>query len=155
MRTKIVIASFVLSGLFVSARGDEEKIPLDRVPAAVRKAVTTKFPKAELKGASKEVEKGKTTYEIQMTLDGRNVDVLLEEGGKILAVEKEIAAKDLPAAVSGAIKAKYPDAPIKKAEEITEGETKKFEVVLTVGKKTVEVVLDPKGKILDTETSED
>ena len=44
------------------ARGDEEKISLDKVPAAVLKAVKKKFPKADVKDAVKEVEDGTVTF---------------------------------------------------------------------------------------------
>ena len=46
----------MLSGVWA----DEEKIPLDKLPKAVVEAVKKRFPKAEMKEASKEIEDGKT-----------------------------------------------------------------------------------------------
>ena len=43
---------------------DEEKVALDKLPKTVVDAVKVRFPDAELKEASKETEKGKTTYEV-------------------------------------------------------------------------------------------
>ncbi|MFI5455228.1 MAG: PepSY-like domain-containing protein [Isosphaerales bacterium] len=146
----------VLVGLlaFVSvAVADEVKIELKDVPKAVLDAVKAKFPKAELTGATKETEEGKTTYEIALKDKGQKVDVALTADGKITEIETEIAARDLPEAVSSALEAKYPKATIKKAELITEidgaKESKNYEVVVvTEAKKSLEVKVSPEGKIL-------
>jgi uncharacterized membrane protein YkoI len=150
-----LLAVVVFSTLALVARADEEKIPLDKVPAKVLKAVQDKFPKAKLTGAVKEVENGKTTYEVSLK-DGENaIDVSLKDDGTILVIEKAIAVKDLPKVVSEAVKAKYPKGTIKTAEELTSGVTVTYEVLVELdGKKPFEVVLDPKGKILEDEGKE-
>ena len=85
-----------------------------------------------------------------------DVTVSLKPDGTILEIEKEIAVKDLPAAVAGAIKAKYPASTIKKAEEVTEGEKVTFEViVIREGTKPRELTLDKTGKILEDENAEE
>src|SRR3954462_11452947 len=96
-------------GLLVSAaRAGEEKVALDKLPRAVAEAVKARFPGATLSGAGKETEGGKAVYEVTIKDKGRNVDVTLTPDGKIVEIEKQIAAKDLPRAVSGALNAKYP-----------------------------------------------
>ena len=145
-----VAVALVMSSVVGRAHAlDEEKIPLDKVPAPVMKTVKKEFASAEIKAASKDVEDGKTTYEVELKLDGRSVDVSLKEDGTLLAVEKEIGVKDLPKKVASAVTAKYPKAVMKKTEEITSGKVVTYEVVLaTAGAKAREVVLDPEGKIL-------
>jgi hypothetical protein len=152
MRQWIGIATFGLLGLVTvgGARADEEKVPLDKVPAAVMNAVKKKFPAAKIEEATKEVEDGKTTYEIGIEQDEHDITVSLKEDGTILEIEKEIAVKDLPSAVTGAIAAKYPRATLKKAEEVTKGEKVTYEVIVVPeSKKAREVVLDRAGKILE------
>ncbi len=151
------LALLGLSAMVVGARADEEKIPLDKVPAAVMKAVKAKFPKAEIKEAEKEVEKGETTYEIELKEDGHEFEVSLKEDGTILEVEKQIPVKDLPKAVADAVMAKYPKGTIKKVEEVTKGEKteKTYEVVVSDGGKAREVLLDPTGKILKDEADDE
>lgn len=154
MRKRITMGTLVafgLSALAFAATADEEKVPLDKVPAAVMKTVKDRFPKAEIKEASKETEDGKTLYEVSLRHEGHNYDVTLGEDGVIREVEKEIAAADLPKTVADAVKAKYPKATIEKAEEITKGDAKRFEVLLKDGDKSRELVLDPAGKILEDE----
>jgi hypothetical protein len=152
------LAAFVgLSMLSVAARADEEKISVEDLPAAVTKAVKKKFPEAKIRGAAKEVEDGKTTFEVELTDEGHAVDVALNAKGKILEIEKEIPASKLPAAVKQRLAAKYPGAKIEKAEEITKGEAGKvrYEVALKA-----EVVFNAKGKVVrageeDEEEDED
>jgi len=162
MRSIVAACAGTMLGLFALVsivRADEEKIPLKDVPKAALDAVKAKFPGAELTGAEKETENGKTTYEVALKDKGQNVDVAVTAAGKILEIEKEIAAKDLPKAVSAALEAKYPKATIKKAEAITEfkeaGEEHAFEVVVVkTDKKSVEVKLSPQGKILEEESGD-
>jgi uncharacterized membrane protein YkoI len=138
-----------------AAWADEEKVPLDKLPKAVTDAVKAKFEGAELVKASKEKEDGKELYEVVIKHKGHNIDVTVTPEGKIASVEKEIEAKDLPKPVSEALDAKYPKATIKKAEEVSEGDNLTYEaLIVTADNKTIEVVLDPKGKIVKEETKE-
>jgi hypothetical protein len=133
----------------VSARADKEKVPLDKVPAKVLDGVKQKYPNAKLLGASKEKEDGKWQYEIELQNGEQRIDITLLEDGSIESIEVTIAAADLPKPVKEAIDAKYANAKIEKAEEITKrDQSQVFEVVLTTSdKKKVEVVLKPDGKI--------
>ena len=157
-RASVVLAS--LLALAPSARADEVKVPLKDVPKAILDAVKAEFPRGELKGAEKETEDGKTTFEVSLKDGGHAVDVSLKDDGTILEVEKEVAAGDLPAAVAAALKAKYPAATIKKAEEIVKHEAGKkarsYEAIMATGKETrVEVKLSTEGKVLAEAKVED
>ncbi|HEV3162452.1 MAG TPA: PepSY-like domain-containing protein [Isosphaeraceae bacterium] len=157
MRSIIVAgAGLVLLAIGSNIHADEQKVALKDVPKVVLDAVKAKFPGAELTGAEKETEDGKTSYEVSLKQGGQNIDVGISAEGKITEIEKEIATKDVPAAVTTAVGAKYPNSMLKKAEEIIkiEGgkETKNYEViVVTAAKKTIEVVVSPQGKILEEE----
>jgi uncharacterized membrane protein YkoI len=150
-RTTAVAGALVV--LAAAVRADEEKVSLDKLPKEVLAAVKAKFPKGELKGASKETEDGKTLYEVQLVDDGHKIDAEFTADGKIVNVEKEIAAKDLPKAVAEALESKYPKAEHKRVEEVVEykdgaEQPAVYEVLLTTadGKK-FEVVLAADGKI--------
>ncbi len=93
-----------------AARADDEKLPLDKVPSAVKESVKKRFPNAEIVGAAKETENGKVTFELNLKDNGKNIDVILTSEGTIETIEKEIAAKDLPKVVAEAVAAKYPKA---------------------------------------------
>jgi uncharacterized membrane protein YkoI len=140
-----------------AGRADEEKVPLDKLPKEVLDAVKAKFPKGELKGAEKEVENGKTVYEVNLTDGTKKVEATFTADGKILSTETIIAAKDLPRAVMATLEEKYPKAEYKTVEEVVEYKDGKeepavYEVLLnTADKKTFEVVLSADGKIKKTE----
>ena len=141
----------------VVARGDEEKVPLDKVPKPVVEAVKARFKNAEVTGASRETEKGQVVYEVTIKDRGQNIDVTLTPQGEILLIEKEIAARDLPRAAARALEGKYPRATYKIVEEIVKVEKKQerlayYEVLLvTAGKETLEVLVTPEGKIVKEE----
>lgn len=128
----------------LASRADEEKIPVKELPKAVQKAAKAKFRGAEIVGAAKEIEDGKTTYEVMFKLNGRSIDVAMSPEGKILEVEKEIDHSDLPEAVKKTIAAKYPGAKIEKVEQVTKGEDGPASYEVSI---ISEVVLDAKGKI--------
>ena len=157
MRTLIgCLCAGAVAGLLLAAvvRADEEKLPLDKVPKAVMSAVKAKFPKAELKGATKESEDGKTVYEVSLKFKNANYDVILTPEGKITLIEKVITAKDFPRAVARTLAAKFPKATIKLAEELSDGSGKvtAYELhLVTTDQKEVEVKLDPQGKVLTEE----
>jgi hypothetical protein len=72
----------------------------------------------------------------------------------ITTFERQIDAKDLPAAVIKTLEAKYPKATYKMVEEVYKVKDKKetmeyYEVaVVTADKKKVEVLVAPDGKIV-------
>lgn len=155
MTRLLQVATYVVFGMVLcatSAQADEEKVPLDKLPKPVVDAVKTKFPGAEMKEAAKEEEKGATIYEVSIKFKDSNIDVSLTPEGKIVSIEKEIVAKDLPKPVVQTLESKYAKATYKKVEEITKDDKITYEVLLvTADKKTLEVVLDPMGKIVETE----
>lgn len=148
----------LLGGAFVVLmagilRADEEKIELDKLPRAVVEAVKDKFPKGKLVSAEKEKEDGKTVYEVNLKDGDQTVEVTVTPEGKIVSIEKVIAAKDAPKEVTEALESKYPKAKIKKVEEVTEGDKPAvYEfLIVTAEKETIEVVLDAKGKVVKEE----
>jgi hypothetical protein len=157
---KVAILSLSLIVAAGSARADEDNIAVEDLPKAVAAAVKAKFPKGKITKAAKEEEGGKTTYEVVVKVEDKTLDVAVSAKGKLLEVEQAIAAEKLPKAVASAIKAKYPKAKIKKAEQVVRFEEDEeetvFEVVLaSKGKADSEVKVSPKGKILDDEDDED
>jgi len=153
----VVFAGLTVFVLAAVARADEEKVPLDKVPKAVLDGVKARFPDATLVSAEKEKEGDKTTYEIAIKNKDQKIEVTLTPDGKIVEMENEIAAKDMPKVVMKALETKYPQATYKLVEEVIkvkDGEEKLeyYEVLLvTAEKKKLEVLVSPKGKITKVE----
>ena len=150
----VVVLSLV--GVFALS-ADEEKVPLDKVPKAVIDAVKKRFPNAEMTGAEKETEDGKTNYEIAIKDNGTKIDVEVTADGVITEIEKTMNVSDLTKAVTETLNGKYPGSTLKKAEQIfkvAEGKEtlEHYEVVLvTPDKKKFEVCVSPEGKIVKEE----
>jgi hypothetical protein len=147
------LAVLVLVPAIARAQEKKDKLDLDKIPKVVMDALKAKFPKPEITKWTKETEDGNVIYDIEFKQDGRNCEADIKEDGVILNFEKALAAKDLPAAVTGAVERKYPQATLKEIMEITEVKDKVeklegYEIVLdTADKKEVEVTVAPDGKI--------
>jgi hypothetical protein len=146
----IIAAAVVMSlclQLTVFAQG-EKKISPKKLPSVVLNAFQKSYPSAKIKGASTEVENGKTIYEVE-SVDGKiGRDLLYAEDGKVLEIEETVPVKDLPDGVAKAVKKELPSGKIQKSEKLTKGETVQFEFVVLVEKEKHEVVVDPSGKIV-------
>jgi len=156
MRALATIAVAVVV-LVAPVRADEEKVPLDKAPKAVLEAAKKRFPKAEVVGVSKEGEKDKTVYEVELKEAGKTIDVTLTPEGVITTIEQEIDAKDLPKAVTEALDKKYPKAKFNIVEVVYAVKDGKevldfYEVELTTGdKKVYEVKLAADGTVKEVE----
>jgi hypothetical protein len=130
----------------------EEKIKADQLPKKVLDAVKSWFPEPEFTALTKETTGDKVVYDLEFKYKGRKYEMDIKEDGTVLEIEKEVAAKDLPAAVTDALKAKYAKAKIKEVMEVNlvKGKDLKldhYEVILeTADGKTTEVTVSPDGK---------
>src|SRR5262245_51827112 len=152
-----LLRSLVLGLLIVTPalRADEEKVPLDKIPKAVKDALIAKFPKAKIDKCTKAKEGNDVVYDIEFKDGDRKCEADIKENGTFINFEKAIEVKNLPKAVKEAIEKKYPKSTMKEIMEETEvkGKDEKiaaYEVVLvTADKKEVEVRVSPEGKILE------
>ena len=142
----------VLAGLFLAGIGSAQgkKIKRSELPPAVERTVVEISKGATVKGFSEETEKGETTYEVEMVVNGHTKDVELDANGAVLEVEEEAVMDSLPANVKAGLTAKAAGAKILKVESITKsGRLVAYEAkVETAGKKS-EVQVGPDGKPLD------
>jgi hypothetical protein len=152
-----LVAALALVGLAGMVGADEEKVPLDKVPAAVMRAVKDKYPDATLVGATTETENGQKMYEVTLKDKGHKVDVTATADGKIVTVEREIGDKDLPQPVVRALNRKYPKATVQRVEEVSKNDqvTAYEAVIVTADNRKLEVSFDPKGKFLEEEKKGD
>jgi hypothetical protein len=152
-RIACVLVVALGTSLMARAEDEEEKVPIDKLPKAVREAVAKRFPKVEIAGASKEKEDKTIVFEVSLKKAGKTIDVTLTEAGVITVIEEELAFKDLPKAVAKAFEEKYPNAKYEVVESVTkvaDGKEKLeyYEATLIdAAKKTWEVEVLPDGKI--------
>jgi hypothetical protein len=135
-------------GIAVQATAKEEKITKKDVPASVLSAFQKAYPNAKVKGYSTETENGKTTFEVESMQGKMTLDVEYLPDGTATEIEEGVAAKDLPSAVTDAVKAKYAKGKIAKAEKKTVGTVVTYELKVTAGKTHAGLEVDPSGKII-------
>ena len=145
-RHKLAISG-ILAILASTASGlaEEQEISCNAVPAAVRAAFEKVFPKATIKECAKEVEKGKTAYEISSTEGGTRRDVLFYADGRLIVIEEAIPVESTPDPVQQAVRKMYPGGEIALAEKITRDGAVLYEFRVKHRGKHVEIVFDPSG----------
>ena len=156
-KVAVCLTVAMLAGLVVlTDAGAQDKVKdLDKIPKAVMTALKSKFPNPEITKWTKEKEGDDVVYDIEFTQKGRKCEADIKENGTIVNYEKEIAAKDLPAAVIKTVETRYPKAKLMEVMEITEVKGKAerlegYEIVLrTAAGKEAEITVAPDGKVLE------
>lgn len=97
---------------------EDEQIDVTKLPKPVADAVAARFPGAALTSAAKETSENQVIYDIELKHDGRKYEMDIKSDGTILEIEKEIPAKNLPAAVAAAVQVKYPNSTVKQVMEV-------------------------------------
>ena len=144
----------ILAGLFITGIGaaQEKKIKRSDLPPSVEKTVAEVSKGATIKGFSEETEKGKTTYEVEMVVNGHTKDVEVDGSGAVLEIEEEVAMGSLPANVKAGLTAKAAGGKILKVESLTKnGKLVAYEAKVETAGKRSEVQVGPDGKPLDIE----
>jgi uncharacterized membrane protein YkoI len=141
-------------------KADEEKAPAAQkvdpkdLPEKVMAAIKGRFPGCEITSAEKEMEGNDIVYDIELKHNGKKYEMDIKADGTIIEIEKEIAAKDLPAAVTKAIEAKYPKSKLKEIMEVNKvnGKTETpdhYEITIeTADNMTFEITVSLDGKTI-------
>ncbi|HEY3383363.1 MAG TPA: PepSY-like domain-containing protein [Vicinamibacterales bacterium] len=116
-----------------------------QLPTAIADAFKKTYPDAVIKNVAKEVENGKTVYEVESTDKGMGRDLIYNPDGTVSEIEEEIKPADLPAPVSAALHELHPKATIAKAEKLTRGTVVEYEFALK-GDAKKSVSFTPDGK---------
>jgi hypothetical protein len=165
----IVLAAFVSLGACTATHAADEKdkdagggaakkIQKGDIPEKIMASINGRFPGADVTSAEKETEDGKVVYDIELKHEGRKYEMDIHDDGTVIEIEKEI--KDVPAAVTKAVRAKYAGATIREVMEVNKVDGKKetpdhYEVVLsTDGGKEKEVIVALDGSSIKEEPEE-
>ena len=163
LRSRVMIA--VLGGLLVAVtgyaqqqepedeadEGMEQEVVIERseLPPAVEKTVAAEAAHATVKGFSREVENGQTFYEVELSVEGRTRDVLMDVHGNVVEVEEQVAFDALPAKVRSALKASAGTGTIRNVESLTKkGKLVAYEAHVVASGKWSEVQVGPNGEAL-------
>ena len=90
-RQNPVATLFVTLVLLVSAahaQESEKKVRMKDLPEPVQQTVRQQSKGVTIRGFARETEDGKTSFEVEMKVNGHNKDVLIDPSGAVLAVEE-------------------------------------------------------------------
>src|SRR5215510_3223450 len=107
--------------LLCAAAAQDQRAKLKNLPSAARKTVEEQSKGAKIRGLSKEVEKGKTQYELELTVDGHSKDMIIDPTGAILVVEEDITLDSLAPAVKAEVEKNIGQAKLLRLESVTKG----------------------------------
>ena len=118
---KLILGILTIGFLFSASEQDTEtRVKMKDLPAAVQKTVLEQSKGATVRGLTKEVEDGKTFYELELKVNGHTKDVLMDPAGAIVTIEEQVTLASLPAAVRTAFETQAGKAKILLVESITQ-----------------------------------
>ena len=151
-----LFVTFVLGAPAANAQDGEKKVKMSDLPPAVQKTVREQSKGATIRGFAKEVEKGKTSYEVEMKVNGHNKDVLIDPEGVVLAVEEQVTLNALPAAVKAELLRKAGKGKILIIESITKnGVLAEYEAQVSRAGKKSGIKVGADGKSIESENDEE
>ncbi len=120
----------------------DTKMKLEDLPAAVQTTVKEQTKAATLSGISKEVEKGKTLYEVETKVGAKTRDLMLSAAGEVLSVEEEVDLESIPAPAKAAFQKRAAGGTVQKVEKVTAGSKVSYEAAIQLksGKKIEQAV---------------
>jgi hypothetical protein len=136
---KLISLSVIILAIGVIASGQKN------VPPPVNTVFSQKYPAA---ASAKWAREEANEWEAEFKLNGKEMSASFDNAGKWLESETEIAAKELPAAVSGTIAKEFAGYKTDEVSILDSPEIKGFEVGLKKGETVLEVVFDNAGKVL-------
>jgi len=155
-RIWVAVASIVsivalFTAISATAGEKEEKMSLDKVPAAVKAAIE----KATISGKIKEIVKkqhdGKAIYDVDYVKDGNKIEMAVAEDGTIVKTEEKTSIKKVPAVVKAAIEKATNGGKVKKIKKEQHGEKVVYDVDYVKDGKKMEMEVAEDGTIVKTE----
>ena len=138
--------TLVVGSVLTASMMADTKMKVEDLPKAVQQTVKEQTKVATLVGVSKEVEKGKTMYEVETKFNGKSRDLMLDSNGAIDTIEEEVDLASIPAAAKGALEKKAAGGTIKKVETLTKGSTVSYEgTIKSKSGKNIEVGVNADG----------
>ena len=132
----------------VNASIAEERVKKSDLPAVVQKAVDAQSAGATVLGYTKDKEHGRVEYKVQLMVGGHTKDVTIDPQGRVLEVEEQVAADELPASVFHGLSAQASKGKIAKVQSLTKhGRIVAYEAQV-IGGKHAEIQVGPDGQKL-------
>jgi uncharacterized membrane protein YkoI len=138
------LAGIVIGLLLSSLVAAEKKIQAKDLPPAVQKAVQAEVRGGTIKGYAREVDNGKTMFEVETMRNGHSRDLLFDANGTLVQVEEAMSFESVPGAVKSALESR---GRVLKVEQVTRGSSVTYEGVVQKNGKKSEVAVTADGMV--------
>ncbi len=148
-----------------SVRAAEQKVAIDELPDAVRTALNKIVGSGTISEIEREDEDGQVVYEVEATVDGKNVELEFSATGELLETEtadddgdddgeseQEMKLSELPQAVQAALGNAIPGVEVDEVTREVEGGHVYYEVEYEANGTDHTIELTENGDIVETET---
>lgn len=151
LKFKAFLTAFCVISIFSCAiSAQETEISRRDVPPAVLSAFNKDYPNAKVLEWEKEIHGGRLYYEAE-TVDGKVArDIMYSPDGSTAQVEEKVAPRDLPQAVTDAVKQQYPNATIRSANKVTHLGVTEYALSMS-GASPSKLVLSSDGTVVSKE----
>jgi uncharacterized membrane protein YkoI len=123
----------------------DKKVALKDLPAPVQQTVKEQSQGGTVRGLSKEVEKGKTVYEAELTVNGHAKDIIIDPAGKVLVTEEQTTLAEIPAAARTALEKAIGSGKLVAVEIVHDADRTYYEAQIANGRKRSEAKVDAEG----------
>lgn len=133
-----------IAGLFaaLSLQACGQKVNSGKVPSVVVNTLSARYNTA----TDIDWEKKKSHYEAEFTLNDKELEVQIDQAGKILVEKSDILANELPAAVTAALQSSYKDYQVDDAHRLDRGGVVYYQVELEArGRKDLKKIFTEAG----------
>ncbi len=128
----------------------DQPVKMKDLPPAVQKTVQEQSKGATIRGLSKEIEDGKTYYEVELIADGHNhnKDILIDASGAVAEIEEQVALDAVPAAVKATIEKSAGTGKILKVESVQKQGKISYEARIEQAGKKREITVQADGTLV-------
>ena len=133
----------------------KEQLAVGDLPEAVLQSLLAFRPGAVVGEVKRKTKGQRTVYEVDLEVEGKEVEVELGPDGTIRRTKEEIDVTEVPQAVADAVARLYPQVAVKEAEKETQGDRTVFEVVLEIDGEEFDVKLTPEGEVIEDEGADE
>jgi hypothetical protein len=117
----------------------EQSISFNDLPSAVQETAKRESQGAKVRGYAKEMDKGKTEYEVQLLVAGKSKDIAIDPEGKVLETEQEVALNSIPKEARSAITQKAQGAKVERVEQVKSEKPTVYEALIHKSGKKQEI----------------
>ncbi len=161
--TRTGLAGILAMGILVlvaGADGNEEELTIDQVPAAVKATILREANGAPIAGIERETKNGRTIYEAEFRVNGREIEIQIAPDGTLLSRRPETESDDddlrideVPEPARAALRQLAGDATITEVERDRQDRMVLYEAEWRVGETRHEAAVTPDGTLVEQEQS--